>query len=254
MRCERARDLISPYLDDALAGPDRWALATHLQDCANCARLALELHRVARTIAAGGRKHAPLALLARVRASLAQAQELPGSPPPRAHRLAATRALAWRVGLVLAACTLTGCATWWLHTVSERHLRLEHDALTAHLRSLLHASPLAIASADMHAVKPWFSGRLDFSPSVKDLSAEGFELLGGRLDYVGDRRVGALVYKRRLNTINVFVWPDQSREEHAPRLATRQGYNLLIWTHRGLTYCAVSDLSAGELRQMPRLL
>jgi anti-sigma factor RsiW len=182
MRCERARDLISPYFDDELGGRDRAAVATHLGACASCARLALELRRVAESIAKGGRRRVPTTLLARLRASLAAAQMVEAQAP-RSQRFPGT---AWRASLVLAACALTACATWWLRSMTEGSKRLEHDVLAAHIRSLLQESPIAVAAADAHVVKPWFSGRLDFSPWVEDLSAAGFQLLGGRLDYVGD--------------------------------------------------------------------
>jgi anti-sigma factor RsiW len=253
MRCERARDLISPYLDDELGGRDRAAVATHLGACAGCARLALDLRRVAESIAKGGRRRVPTTLLARLRANLAAAQRVEGQAP-RSQRFPALAGMAWRASLVLAACALTACATWWLRGMAEGSTRLEHDVLAAHIRSLLQESPIAVAAADAHVVKPWFSGRLDFSPRVEDLSAAGFQLLGGRLDYVGDRRVGVLVYKRHLNTINVFVWPHGSGEARLPLLVSRQGYNLLTWTHRGLSYWAISDLSGGELRQILSLL
>jgi len=111
-----------------------------------------------------------------------------------------------------------------------------------------------VASSDAHTVKPWFAGRIDFSPEVKDLAADGFPLLGGRLDFVGGRRVGAVVYKRRLHTINVFMWPSAGPGDAAPRLVARNGYNLLAWSRGGVDYWAVSDLSAGDLRQLQNLL
>ena len=96
-------------------------------------------------------------------------------------------------------------------------------------------------------MKPWFAGRIDFSPAVKDLAADGFALSGGRLDLVGDRRIAAVVYKRRQHVINVFMWPASGLEMGGPKLAALKGYNALTWTAGGLTYWAVSDLNAAEL-------
>jgi len=154
----------------------------------------------------------------------------------------------------MAACALTAVATWWLLSLAEPEARLQHDVLAAHMRALLQESPTQVASADTHWIKPWFSGRVDFSPSVTDLSAEGFLLLGARLDYVGDRRVGVLVYRRRQHSIDVFVWPNPGGNHRAARVVVRKGYTLVTWTRQGLTYWAISDLDPGELNTLQRLL
>ena len=103
-------------------------------------------------------------------------------------------------------------------------------------------------------VKPWFTGRVDFAPEVKDLTAEGFPLLGGRLDYVGERRVGALVYRRNGHVVTVFMWPVGTTARAAPQSLVQKGYNLLTWSKDGVAFWAVSDLNAGELRQLQSLL
>jgi len=159
-----------------------------------------------------------------------------------------------QAAVLAAACVLSALATWWIVGTNGEAARLEQDVLAAHVRSLLQDSPIQVASSDAHTVKPWFAGRIDFSPEVRDLAADGFPLLGGRLDYVGGRRVGAVVYKRRLHTISVFMWPRVTAGEAAPHLVTRNGYNLLAWSHGGVDYWAVSDLSGGDLRQLQSLL
>ena len=129
---------------------------------------------------------------------------------------------------------------------------VSHDVLAAHVRSLLQDNAVQIASLDTHTVKPWFAGRLEFSPVVKDLSTEGFQLVGGRLDYVDRQRVAALVYGRRLHQISVFAWPSGGRSA-AAYSAKIDGYNLLGWSKAGMTYWAVSDLNEGELRELQAL-
>ncbi len=109
-----------------------------------------------------------------------------------------------------------------------------------HMRALLQDSPIQVASSDTHTVKPWFNGRVEFSPDVKDFATEGFPLAGGRLDYIGGKRVAALVYRHRLHVIDVFVWPAATAEDIPPRLTSTDGYNLLTWSHGGLTYSAIS--------------
>src|SRR5262245_33573507 len=255
MHCERVRELLSPYLDAALPAQARSALAAHLGSCQGCARFADDLRRLARTLAAAGRQGTPPSLLPRLRGALA------GAEPPAAARLGwpalwpRRRASGLqRAAPLKSACALAAGATWWLLSLAEPEARLQHDVLAAHMRALLQENPTQVASADTHWIKPWFSGRVDFSPSVADLSAEGFVLLGARLDYVGDRRVGVLVYKRRQHTIDVFVWPNAAGNQQPARVVVRKGYTLLTWTRHGLSYWAISDLDAGELKTFQRLL
>jgi anti-sigma factor RsiW len=131
---------------------------------------------------------------------------------------------------------------------------LEREIVSAHVRSLLQESPIQVASSDTHAVKPWFNGRVDFSPPVKDLTAEGYPLVGGRVDYIGERRVAALVYRRHRHVVNVFLWPSGNTGEVAARSDAFKGYNVLVWTSDDITYWAVSDLPGDELRQLQTFL
>jgi len=123
--------------------------------------------------------------------------------------------------------------------------------LDDHIRSLISGHLADVPSSDRHTVKPWFAGKLDFSPEVKDLGAEGFPLAGGRVEYIAGRRVAALVYQRRQHVIDLFTWPETSRE--GPLKISRNGYNALHWTARGMTYWAVSDVSAGDLEKLREL-
>jgi anti-sigma factor RsiW len=111
-----------------------------------------------------------------------------------------------------------------------------------------------VVSSERHKVKPWFAGKLKFSPPVKDLADHGFPLVGGSVDYVNDHDAAVLVYKRRQHVINVFLWPDPSAHETAIQSASRAGYHLLHWTAGGFTYWAVSDLNEAELRDFAQLL
>jgi anti-sigma factor RsiW len=261
MQCERACELVSPYLDGELSPEERRAVAAHIEGCRACAAEVADFQRIGRTIAEVGREPAPKALALRVRAKLARAAEaedaetLPSPAKPAVSRLSfALRHHVRQAAVIAAACVISVLTTWWITSTVGQQQRLEQDVLAAHVRSLLQDSPIQVASSDAHTVKPWFAGRIDFSPDVNDLAAEGFPLIGGRLDYVGGRRVGAIVYKRRLHTINVFMWPSTSTEDTAPRLVTRKGYNLLGWSHHGISYWAVSDLNPGDLRQLQSLM
>ncbi len=123
---------------------------------------------------------------------------------------------------------------------------LAEEVVSSHIRSLMANHLSDVISTDQHTVKPWFSGKLDFAPVVKDLSAEGFPLAGGRLDYLDNRPVAALLYKRGRHTINLFLWPSPVSDS-GPRTLTLRGYNIVHWTRSHMTYWAVSDVNAGDL-------
>jgi anti-sigma factor RsiW len=111
-----------------------------------------------------------------------------------------------------------------------------------------------VASTDQHTVKPWFDGKLDFSPPVTDFAAQGFPLLGGRLDYIENRPAAALVYGRRKHVINLFVWPAAPGREVTPQDSAQQGYNTICWSRAAMNFCAVSDVSPADLREFTGLL
>ena len=127
--------------------------------------------------------------------------------------------------------------------------RIENEVVSAHLRSLQAGHLIDVVSTDQHTVKPWFNGKLDVSPPVIDLTAQGFTLIGGRLDYVNAREIGAVVYKRRQHVINLFVAQTASTERKTAKVSTLQGFNIRRWSDRGLNYWAVSDLGADELTE-----
>jgi anti-sigma factor RsiW len=111
-----------------------------------------------------------------------------------------------------------------------------------------------VASSDQHTVKPWFNGRIDLSPPVTDLAAQGYPLVGGRLDYLNRRPVAALVYKRHQHVINLFVMPAEGGVVPANAAASLNGYNLRHWREGALRFWAVSDLNAAELEEFERLV
>jgi anti-sigma factor RsiW len=118
---------------------------------------------------------------------------------------------------------------------------------SSHVRSLMvdHASD--VASSDQHTVKPWFTGKLDYSPPVKDFAPQGFALKGGRIDYINQRPVAALVYQREAHLINLFVWPSTDAQKGF-QSSTRQGFNLVQWHRDGMAYWLISDLAAPSLQ------
>jgi anti-sigma factor RsiW len=109
-----------------------------------------------------------------------------------------------------------------------------------------------VISTDQHTVKPWFDGKIDFAPPVRDFTEQGFPLQGGRLDVVDNRAVAALVYGRRKHVVNVFIWPT-SEKDMAPRIGSIQGYQWIDWRKQGMQFYAVSDTAAPDLDQLQRL-
>jgi anti-sigma factor RsiW len=144
----------------------------------------------------------------------------------------------------------------WSGGLVQRHSPVdEHvlqDIIAGHVRSLMASHLTDVLSADQHTVKPWFEGHVDFAPPVPDLTAQGFPLVGGRLDYLDNRPVAALVYKRQQHVINLFVWPAPSGAVRPESGVTHQGYNLVQWTTAGMTYWAISTLNAPEMEVFAR--
>ena len=130
------------------------------------------------------------------------------------------------------------------------------EIVADHVRSLMANHLSDVASEDRHTVKPWFMGKLDYSPPVNDLASDGFKLVGGRLDYAGEKPVSALVYQRGAHLINVFVWPTREGDEALPqpRWSNENGYHLANWSNGGMTYWAISDVDPTELTRLANLL
>ena len=246
MTCDDARLLMHAYLDDELDAAQSASMAAHLQDCAACAASYGTYARLHKALAQPGLYHrAPDAL--RERWSSAQSAAKSAVPAPFRHRRAPL-AYAMAAGFA-GALLLTSPA--WITALQQRGAdsnSVVAEAISSHIRSLQAQHLMDVVSTDQHTVKPWFEGKLDFSPRVKDLASEGFPLIGGRLDAIDGRSVAALIYKRHLHVINLYQWPADA-STMAQDVMQRHGYTVIRWTAEGMRYVAISDVSAGDLQQ-----
>ncbi len=218
--CEEVTDLLEPFADGELALSDQEAVAQHVRGCTEC-QLHLEELRVLR----------------------GKLKRLPPyeAPAGLASRIAEKLAL---IGLA---------AGYWILLGAVQSDSLSRELVAAHVRSLMAAQPFDVASADPHRVGPWFAGKLDFAPKVRDLAAQGFPLVGGRVDYFDGRRVAAIVFRRRDHVINVFIRPHASGPMRHEELR-RNGYNIESWSDGEYDFWAVSDLNRDELDVLTKLL
>jgi anti-sigma factor RsiW len=237
---------VDAYLDGELARPDASDLEAHLSQCEACAEFRdgrIALRAAIRTQVP--RLHAPDALWEQVRAALRRA------PPRQRFGTSAT----WRSLAVAALLLVVAAGSWRLGARRGAGDALADQVLAGHIRSLMPGHLTDVLSSDQHTVKPWFNGKLDFSPPVYDLSGRGYTLLGGRIDYLDGRTVAALVYGRRQHLINLFLWPAAHSPNPAlPKETTRQGYHMLRWTTADYTCWVVSDLGRAELDEFAQLL
>lgn len=244
MNCPDIRMLLHAYLDDELDAADSLAVARHLAECDACKRRFDACAQLGGNLRqAGLYMAAPAALRAHVVARLPHHADI--SRAPRQRWQMAVAALA---ALFVIAAVFAGWQTLQLRRQGSDTLVAE--AVSDHVRSLLPGHLIDVRTSNEHTVKPWFDGRVDFSPQVKDLTAQGFGLIGGRLDVLDGKQVAALVYKRHLHTINLFQWP--ARAAATTPAQTRDGYHVLEWNDAGLRFVAVSSVAERDLQAFER--
>ena len=239
MTCEEAEMLLHALIDGELDAGHTRDVENHVAGCPRCAAALRDYREMSRMVAQSGVRYtAPAALRQRIEAALPQPKAAP-------NRRAVLRGFA--MGSAVSALAATGLVAIVLrHDDMER---IQSEVVSAHLRSLQAGHLTDVVSTDQHTVKPWFNGKLDVAPPVVDLTAQGFTLIGGRLDYVDARPIGAIVYKRRSHVINLFVAQTASTERQTARTESLQGFNIRRWSERGLNYWAVSDIAKDELAE-----
>jgi anti-sigma factor RsiW len=251
MKCESARELIESYLDDELDPGLRAEIQDHLTSCGFCSETHARLRELQKDIRTQAPYYdSPAGLEQRIQNALAQAAKKETS-----IRAATAPSSTWRwvavAASVLLAVSLAVNLRLFRSAHNDRDI-IAQNLVSSHVRSLIGTHLLDVPSSDHHTVKPWFNGKIDFAPDVKDLAGQGFPLIGGRIDYPADRPVAVLIYKRRQHVINLFVWPSTTTVNGAEELS-QKGYNLIHWDKAGLNYWAVSDVSLSELLQFRTL-
>jgi anti-sigma factor RsiW len=259
MDCKDIPELIHPYLDGELEPGPAAELEAHLGSCPDCPRIVEDLRALSKAIGQAAPRHkAPEALRARIADALAAeiaSESRPSAPPAIARRQIGGsgpwRPLALAASLALAIVASSGVTAYF--TVPSQQDRLVQDLVGGHIRSLMADHLTDVLSSDQHTVKPWFHGKIDLSPPVDDLAAEGFPLIGGRIDYLDQRPVAALVYRHGKHPINLFVLPASEAKLGRSEDFSEHGYNVLHWTHGDMSLWAVSDLNLTDLKDFERL-
>ena len=252
MNCEETKTMLGAHLDGELDAVNDRELQEHLRTCPRCLRGAGEQQALRRMIRQEAPYHrASQALRVRIQGTLRPA----GAPErERGVRVSDVEAPVqtwfhqwWRAAAMVAALFVFLVGGYALTELAASRNLLAEELVSAHVRSLLPDHLTDVLSSDQHTVKPWFAGKTDFAPPVRDFAADGFPLVGGRLDYVAGHPAAALVYQRNKHVINLFVWPSASGGAPIEHILSRRGYNLVSWQQDDLVFCAVSDLNRLEL-------
>lgn len=252
MSCEYSGTLLHAYLDGELDAMRAAEFERHMEGCRECtATLGAAESLRASLQRAQLYETAPVELRRKIRAEL--------KLPARGGVARLAPVPWWRWAAVAAAILLVTTVAWFALPQFNRTQNPGSSTVTsaevidAHIRSLQAGHLTDVASTDQHTVKPWFDGKIDFVPPVHDFTDEGFPLMGGRLDVLGERNVAALVYGRRKHIVNVFVWPTKEPDTPIHPPGSRQGFQWVHWRHKGMEFCAVSDLNAQDLHDLAQL-
>jgi anti-sigma factor RsiW len=244
MNCADIRRLLSAHVDGELDAASSLELQRHLKTCAACAAEEKSLQSLKAALRQAPLRHqAPASLRSHVK-------QLAGDSKRETRSHGTDFSLFWK-WLALGATAFALLTLMLRPAGMSEHDRLLDEAVAGHVRSLMAEHLMDVASSDQHTVKPWFDGKLDFAPDVKDFATDGFPLIGGRLDYLGSRAVAALIYKHNKHYINVFIWP--STGTLTPETTSLRGYSIINTTAHGMRYCFVSDLNAKELGDLAAL-
>jgi anti-sigma factor RsiW len=244
MTCAEMNLLLHAYADGELDVVRNLEVEQHVKSCAACAKKMDSLKALQSAFKESDLAHsAPASLRRRVR-------EIARPSEDRETRRAPD--LQWFWKWLAIGATAVAVLAIVLRPAGISQNELAGEVVGAHVRSLMAEHLTDVLSSDKHTVKPWFAGKLDFSPTVTDFADQGFALIGGRLDYLNGRTVAALIYKHNKHFINVFMWPVPNAE--ASEHESYRGYNIVLFDVGGFRYCLVSDMEESEMRQLAEML
>lgn len=237
--CAEYEPLVHGLLDGELDAANTLTAEHHIATCAGCKTLFAQISSLRAAIRGANLKQiAPAALRERIRVSIDR--------EPRALSIA--KRMSWPAAGLIA-------ASLFAFALLPRSPDIGMEVASSHVRSMQANHLVDVASNDHHTVKPWFAGHLDFAPPIYDIAAEGYPLVGGRVDYVNGHTVAAVVYRHGDHLINLFIWPAREGGGAGPAMPeTREGYNVLHWTKLGFSCWAVSDMSPQEMQRFEALV
>jgi anti-sigma factor RsiW len=248
--CELTHSVLHGYIDGELDAARAADFERHLLSCPQCTSAMETQEKLRASIRRAGLfERAPVTLRRKIEGQYGLPVPLGGARVQT--RVRPTQWLALAAALILA--FLIGVRVLPGPGGRARQAELTSALVDAHLRSLLPGHLEDVISTDQHTVKPWFDGKVDFAPPVRDFASEGFPLQGGRLDIVRGRQVAVLVYGRRKHVVNVFLWPTTDSDTSL-QSGTQRGYNWIDWRKGGMEICAVSDVSPADLDELHKLL
>jgi anti-sigma factor RsiW len=255
MHCEEAKRLLQADVDGELDAATSAHLAAHVAGCLDCQAERAALIDLKQALKQGQYHAAPGALRRRLHIAILDAARKEAVKAVQPEKKPFKLSWAWLNGSFAGAGALAFAFMFSLYLSRPSDIDLlEQDVISGHARSMMASHLSDVASTDQHTVKPWFADKLDFAPNVADFSAEGYPLVGGRLDYVDRHNVAAIVYHHRLHTINLYEWPERGHTAAPALSVSREGYQLLHWSVNGMNYWLVSDMNAQELHEFKDLL
>jgi anti-sigma factor RsiW len=253
MNCDDSEILLNALIDGELDAGHARDVEKHVAACPACTEKLTEFRKIHDAVSAAGLKMTAPAYL---RSRIEKALPLPSARAVAPRRFFQPSRRTFFGGFAVGTALSAALAASLVLTVAgtDQQQTIANEVVSAHIRSLQAGHLIDVETSDQHTVKPWFNGKLDVAPPVVDLAAQGFRLLGGRLDYIDGESVASVVYQRRKHIINLFVAQRLGASHASTRIEAIQGYNVRYWSEAGLDFWAVSDIAPDELNEFGQMM